>query len=100
LSGNGVKDNDGGEDRDTAAAKTAISERGNIGGRVPAGRPYFMVCAVFLMGTLVIRVVMIERAIAGIEHEVQQRVRVGVGDAGSHLHRKQQERDECESAGK
>jgi hypothetical protein len=55
--------------------------------------------AVFLMGTLVIRVVMVERAIAGIEHEVQQCVRVGIGAAGSHLHGKKQERDQRQGTG-
>jgi hypothetical protein len=42
--------------------------------------------------------VMVERAVSGIEHQVQQRVRVPVPRAGPHLHGEQTQADESKRA--
>jgi hypothetical protein len=53
---------------------------------------------VMRVGFAAIRGVMIERAVLGVEQEMQQRVRMLLRPAGAHLHREQQERNQDQSS--
>ena len=50
------------------------------------------------IGLVAIARVMVDRAITGIEDQLQERMGMRIGRAGAHLHRKQEEEHETKDA--